>query len=100
MIDAPSVLSHDECLALSRLGEDENAVIAATPTLAETGRGALTAYLVHLADGSTRLSRFIEQDLDVAAAALDHAETARLKLALQHFLSSYGRGGMPRNPRC
>jgi hypothetical protein len=85
----PATLTHDECVALSRLTADENAAIAATPSLADAGPAAVTAYLVRAGDGSTCLSRFIEQDLGVAVAALDHAETARLKLALQHFLRAY-----------
>jgi hypothetical protein len=89
MDDDPSVLTHHECVALSRLTDDESAAITATPGLANVGPAVLTAYLVRAGDGSTRLSRFIEQDLDVAVAALDHAETARLKLALQHFLRCY-----------
>lgn len=96
MTDA-AVLTHDECVALSHLSEDESAATAADPNLASIGPAALVAYLVYPANGSTRLSRFIEDDLGVAVEALDHAEAARLKLALQYFLRSYD--AVPSEPR-
>jgi hypothetical protein len=95
MDNDPPILSHDECVALSKLTEDESAATAADPGLATIGPKAVAAYLIHTGDGSTHLSRFIEDDLDVAVEALDHTEAARLKLALQHFLSSYRPDGMP-----
>ncbi|MBV8167246.1 MAG: hypothetical protein JO021_10660 [Alphaproteobacteria bacterium] len=94
MLDHPTILTHDECVALSRLTDNETAAIATIPTLADEGPEALSAYLVRVG-GSVRLSRFIAEDLDVAVEAHDHAETARLKLALQHFLQFYERA-----PRC
>jgi hypothetical protein len=88
MVNDRSTLTYDECMALSHLSGDETAAISKIPSRAVTGPLALAAYLVRTGDGSTRLSRSIEEDLAVAIEAHDHAEVARLKLALQHFLSS------------
>ena len=84
------MLTFEDCVALSQLTPDEVAAIAEHEHCPDIIAVELGAYLLRTADGAARISRFIQDDLDAAVQARDHAESARLKLVLQHFLRCHG----------
>ena len=92
------MLTYDDCVALSQLSAEEIAVIAAHEHCPEIIAVELGAYLLRMPNGAARISRFIRDDIDAAVQAADHAESARLKLVLQHFLKCHGNDQAPAAP--
>jgi hypothetical protein len=80
------MLTIEDCVAMSRLSEDEVAAIAAHEHLPDICAVELGAYLHHLPDGQERVRAIIRDDIAVALGRGDNRRVATLKLALAHFL--------------
>ncbi len=83
------MLTLEDCIALSELTEEEIDAIAEHEHVPEIIAAELGNYLVHCADGSSRIKRMIRDDIEHARAHRDFAHAAKLKLVLKHFLATH-----------
>lgn len=83
------MISYEDCVALSELTQEEIDAIAEhehLPTIAALEEGD---YLAHSGSGQRTVKRMIEEDIKAAIARGDHLESAKLKLALRHFVERH-----------
>lgn len=84
-----TMLSFEDCLALSELTEEEILAIAEHEHINEMAALAMGQYLVQTSDGQTCIKAMIADDIESARACGNTAHAAALKLVLQHYLASH-----------
>ena len=80
------MLTYEDCLALTRLTDEEVDAIAVHEHLPEIIALELGHYLCETPNGERCLSRMILDDIEAARARGDLVRAARLRLVLAHFV--------------
>jgi len=80
------MLTIEDCIAMSRLSEDEVAAISAHQHLPDICAVELGAYLHQCRNGGKQMEAMIRDDIGAARARGDTKRVATLKLALARFL--------------
>ena len=80
------MISKDDILGLCELEEDEIDAIAEHEHIPEVAAAALGDYLMHQANGLTRVHEMIVDDIRDALGRNDGVHAASLYSTLQHFL--------------
>ncbi len=83
------MLTWEDCIAFSELTPEEIAAIAEHEHLPEVIAAELGNYLLHAAHGPERICRMIQDDIQASRQRGDYRHSAKLKLALKHFLASH-----------
>lgn len=83
------MLTIEDCIALSDLTEDEIDAIAEHEHLPEMVAVELGCCLVHTADGSRRIARFIREDIERAARHGQSVHARRLTVVLKDFVAHH-----------
>jgi hypothetical protein len=84
-----TVLTIEDCIALSELTPEEIAAIAEDAHLPDIIAAEMGCYLVHSAGGRKRIKAMIRDDIDMARAHGDYRHAAKLKLVLKHFIAEH-----------
>ena len=84
-----SMLSLEDCIALSCLTEEEVAAIAEHEHLPMIVATELGNYLVQTPDGSRYIKRMIRDDIDSANTRGDLVHALALKLVMRHYLCTH-----------
>lgn len=83
------MLTIDDCIALSRLSDDEVRVIARHEHIPDIAATELGAWLVETPNGEQRISGMIRDRIHTAEATGHLTEAVRLKLVLRAFLHGH-----------
>jgi hypothetical protein len=83
------MLTIEDCIALCDLTEEEEDAIEGHEDAPEAMEAEFGHYLVRTPSGQTRIKLAMRQDIAAARWRDDFRRSARLKLALKHFLSMY-----------
>ncbi|MEQ9814768.1 MAG: hypothetical protein RLO50_18470 [Azospirillaceae bacterium] len=83
------MLTIEDCIALSTLTPQEVAAIAEHEHIPEIVAAEFGHYLLHDPKGEVRIARMIHDDIATARRRGDYRHSARLKLALKHFVETH-----------
>ena len=83
------MLTLDDCIAMCGLTEEVVLAIAEHDHVPEVAACALAHYLLHQADGPTRIRDMIIDDVKAAQARGDRAHVKSLLHVLHHFLRDH-----------
>lgn len=83
------MLTIEDCIALSRLTEEEIDAIAEHEHVPEIVAAEMGNYLVRTPEGEVRVARFIHDDIRAAHHRGDVRHAAKLKLVLKHFVETH-----------
>jgi hypothetical protein len=85
------MVDYESALAVADLTQEEVDAIARHEGLTDTAALELGNYLCTTPAGERALRRIILDDLDQARQAGDHAQAAKLRLVLKHFVETHPR---------
>lgn len=83
------MLSIQDCIEVSELGEDEILAIAEHEHLPQLVAVEMGNYMVHTPEGEKRIKRMIVDDIAAARERGDFKRAATLRLAVKHFLQTH-----------
>jgi len=83
------MLSLEDCIAFSELSREEIDAIAEHEHLPLIVAAELGCYMLHLPKGADAIKMIMLDDIRDAIHARDFAHSARLKMALRHFVQDH-----------
>lgn len=86
-----SMLTIEDCIALSELSEDEVRAIAEHENIPEVAAAELGNYLTHCLDGDTCIKGMIRDDIAHAISMGNQARALALKMMLRNFVLQHPR---------
>jgi hypothetical protein len=89
------MVDYESALAVADLTQEEVDAIARHEGLSDMAAMELGNYLCTTAKGERALKRIILDDLERSRAAGHHAEAAKLRLVLKHFVETHPRAQTP-----
>ena len=85
------MLTHEDCVGLSGLSEEEIRAISEHQHIPEIVAAELGNYLVKTPEGENLIRRIILDDIRAAEARKDLVRALELKAVLHHFLQTHSR---------
>ncbi len=83
------MISREDILGLTDLDEDEIEAIAEHEHIPDVAAAALGDYLLHQANGATRVHEMIVEDIRAALGRDDGPHAASLYVTLRHFMGQH-----------
>lgn len=83
------MISMDDIIGLTDLEEDEIEAIAEHEHIPEVAAAALGDYLLHQANGASRVHEMIVEDIREALGRNDGPHAASLYVTLKHFIHTH-----------
>ena len=83
------MISMDDIIGLTDLEEDEIEAIAEHEHIPEVAAAALGDYLLHQANGASRVHEMIVEDIREALGRNDGTHAASLYVTLKHFIHTH-----------